>query len=136
MRQLSLAYRPARTGRDSWAGTPGMPGTLDILRAAVDHLGWKEVLFELDIGKSTLSEALGEKNDKRWAGEWTSKVLAMLARRGDEKSREIGRAIFLSLLELMPCFALVDADDEPTDEEIEVAQRVLDKRRRARRRAA
>lgn len=127
MRQLSLAYRPARTGREAWAGTPGMPGVLAALREAVDYLGWEKVVFELDVKKSTLSEAVNEKNDKRWAGEWTFRILAMLALKGEEESARIGRAILEAHVSMMPCFALVDADAIPTAEEIELAKRVLEK---------
>lgn len=83
MGQLALTYRPEYTGHEAWQLQ------LDILRAAVTHLTPKEVLFELGIAKSTLSEALGEKNDKRWAAEWTHVIKAMLSQRYDEVSIEL-----------------------------------------------
>jgi hypothetical protein len=83
MSQLGFRYRPAHEGHEIWLQQ------LETLRAAVAHLEPKNVLFELDISKSTLSEALNEKNDKRWAAEWTHIVKSMLSQRYDELSREL-----------------------------------------------
>lgn len=129
MRQLDLTYRPAHTGHEGWLVL------LEALRSAVAHIGQKDVCYELDVAKSTLSEALGEKNDKRWAGEWTCKVLAMLTQRGDDESKRYGRAIVESVVAMMPCFVVAEADDEPTSEEIEHAERVLAKARKRKRAA-
>lgn len=141
MRQLGLVYRPTYSGDVAWRGVdpkekPG--GLMELLRLAADHLGRKEVTFECDIGKSTLSEAINETNDKRWAGEWICKILAMLAKRGDDKSRQFGEEILSAFVGLMPCFALVEADDGMTDAELEAMERAVarEKSKRKQRRAA
>ena len=81
--QLRLTYSPCTEGGEAWLAQ------LEILRAVVAHLSPKEVLFELNINKSTLSEALSESNDKRWAARWTHVVKAMLARRYDETAVDL-----------------------------------------------
>jgi hypothetical protein len=87
MGQLALTYRPVYAGHEAWQEQ------LEIIRAAVKHLTPKEVLFELDIAKSTLSEALAEQNSKRWAAEWTHILKAMLAQRFDDVSIELLRKL-------------------------------------------
>ncbi|MGN6107265.1 MAG: hypothetical protein ACTHU0_19310 [Kofleriaceae bacterium] len=87
MTQLSLAYRPGHVGREAWSKR------LEAIRAAVSHLGLKEVSFELDVSGSALSDALNERDRKRWAAEWTSVLLAMLQARHDEFSDDLARAI-------------------------------------------
>lgn len=81
--QLSLTYRPAHLGGEAWQRQ------LAVLRSVVDHLGRKEVAFELDVGGSALSDALAERQGsdgrkRRWYAEWTAVVTAMLALRNDE----------------------------------------------------
>lgn len=129
MHQLDLTYAPAHAGHEGWLVV------LEAIRSAVAFLSHKEVCFVLDVSKSTLSEALNERNDKRWAGEWTAKVLRMLTQRGDDESRRLGRAILEAEAAMMPCFVVSDANDEPTPEEIAAAERVLAKVR-GRKRAA
>lgn len=127
MRQLALTYKPSHAGHEGWLIM------LEALRCAVAHLGQKEVCFELDVAKSTLSEALNEKNDKRWAAEWTCKLLAMLTVRGDSDCARLGLSILDALAAMMPCYVVADANDEPTPAEIAAAESVLAK---AKRRAA
>jgi hypothetical protein len=139
MRQLGLVYRPAYSGSEAWRGVdpkekPG--GLLELLKLAADHLGRKEVTFECDVGKTTLSEAINESNDKRWAGEWICKVLAMLAKRGDDESKRLGREILASFVGLMPCFALVDADDGMSDAELDAMERAVAREKAKRRKRA
>jgi hypothetical protein len=81
--QLSLTYRPAHAGAESWQLQ------LEVLRAVVEHLGRKEVAFELDVTGSALGDALHERDRKRWAAEWSHVVKAMLAQRYDDVSREL-----------------------------------------------
>ncbi len=139
MRQLGFIYRPAYTGSEAWRGVdpkekPG--GLIELLKLAADHLGRKEVTFECDVGKTTLSEAINESNDKRWAGEWICKVLAMLAKRGDDESKRLGGEILASFVGLMPCFALVDADEGMTDAELEAMERAVAREKAKRRKRA
>lgn len=127
MTQLDLNYDASHVGSMAWQSL------LEAFRQAVGHLGQKEVCFKLDVAKSTLSEALNERNDKRVAGEWITKVLAMLSFRGDERSAEIGRAMYSAQISLMPRFVLADADDMPTPAEVAYAKQLIAK---AERRAA
>lgn len=102
--QLSISYRPSYTGGEAWQRQ------LIVLRTAVEHLGRKEVAYELDVSGSFLSDAMNERDRKRWAAEWTHVVLAMLCARHDDVSRNLVRQI---------CEALVGATslliDEPID---------------------
>jgi hypothetical protein len=124
MLQLDLSYTPSHAGREGWLLA------LEALRSAVAYLGQKEVCYALDVAKSTLSEALNERNDKRIAGEWICKVAAMLAAKGDDEARRLGRAMYVAMVALMPCFTLADADDVPTAAEIAMAEKVLAKVKR------
>lgn len=87
MSQLAISFDAAWAGREAWQSQ------LDVLRAAVTHLTPKEVLDTIDVAKSTLSEALHERNDKRWAAEWTHVIKAMLAKRYDDVSRDLLRKL-------------------------------------------
>lgn len=87
MSQLAITFDPAWAGREAWQAQ------LEVLRAVVTHLTSKEVLDKIDVAKSTLSEALHERNDKRWAAEWTHVIKAMLARRYDEVSVDLLRKL-------------------------------------------
>ncbi len=134
MRQLPLSYEPSTAGRAGWFVT------LEALRAAVAHLGTKEVIYELNVQKSTFSEALGEREerkagDARWAAEWTYVVLAMLEKRHTDTCDQLARAILESIAAMSSRFVIADASDEPTPEEIAAAERVLAKAK-GRRRAA
>jgi hypothetical protein len=94
--QLSLAYRPAHVGREAWLVQ------LEAIRAAVYHLGHKEVAYELDVAGSYLSDALNERDRKRWAAEWTLVVLAMLEQRRDGVSDALQLRILAASTELSP----------------------------------
>ena len=83
MGQLAIAWSPAYAGNEAWQLQ------LAVLRAAVDHLTPKEVLDVIDVNKSTLSDALHERNEKRWAARWTHIVKAMLSKRYDEVSIDL-----------------------------------------------
>ena len=85
--QCSLVYAPSYSGREAWLAQ------LEVLRAAVIHLTPKEVIDQLDVSKSTLSQSLHEQADKRWAAEWTHVVKAMLAQRYDEVSIDLLRKL-------------------------------------------
>jgi hypothetical protein len=107
---------------------------LSRLSTAVDFLGLKEVAFKLDVAASTLSNAKQDKNDRRWAQEWTLTILEMLADRYDDTANEIARAIVHEQAQITRRFEVVAIDDETTDAEIAAAERVvsrLKKRRRA-----
>lgn len=128
MRQMPLPYRPSTTADEAWRGSPDHPRCmLDILREAADHLERKNVIVELDIAPSTLSDAIKDKNDKRWAGEWIFTILAMLTKRGDEESASLQRQILEAFAALAPAFVIADANDEPSDEWIAETERELAK---------
>ena len=129
MLQLPFAYKPGSAGREAWLAM------LEILRAAVSHLGPKEVQDELDINKTTMSEALNEQRDRRWAAEWTHVVIAMLDRQHAAASNDLIKRLLDAQVALSTRFIVVDASDEPTQAEIEAANRVLAKVK-ARKRAA
>lgn len=120
MRQLSLPC-------EYW------PTLLSALDDAVTYLGLKEVVYKLDVAKSTVCDALHDRNDRRWAQEWTCKVLEMLATRGNGTSDQLAKAILDAQASLTRRFVVVE-DEDVTPEEIAAAERVLSiarKRRRA-----
>lgn len=89
--QLSLTYSPSYVGGKIWEQR------LEILRSAVNHLGLKEVSFALDVSGSMVSDALNERDRKRWAGEWIDVVKQMLLARPAD---EIARKIYQTLVEI------------------------------------
>lgn len=105
-----------------------------VIDNAVHHLGLKEVVFKLNVAKSTVSDALGDKNDRRWAQEWTLVVLEMLVNQYTETSNQYAKAILDAQAALTRRFEVVALDEGPTDAEIEAAERVLAaaKKRKAR----
>src|SRR5690348_1675368 len=105
---------------------------LSRLASAVDFLGLKEVAFRLDVAASTLSNAKQDKNERRWAQEWTLVVLEMLADRYDETANEIARAILDEQAAITRRFAVVLESEEPTPEEIRIAEKVLASRKKRR----
>lgn len=129
MLQLPFAYKPGDAGRESWLAM------LEAVRAAVNYLGPKNVTDEIDINKTTLSEALNEQRDRRWAAEWTHVVIAMLDRQHNAAADELIKRLLDAQVALSTRFIVVDASDEPTASEIEAANRVIAKVK-ARRRAA
>ena len=124
MSQMSLAYED----RTPW------DVLLSALDDAVTHLGLKEVTFTLNVAKSTVCDALKDRNDRRWAQEWTLTVLEMLTDRYSETSNQFAKAILDAQAAVTRRFAVVLSEEEPTPEEIAAAERVLAaaKRRRAR----
>lgn len=124
MRQISMSY----DDRTPWARL------LAALDNAVTHLGLKEVTFKLNVAKSTICDALHDRNDRRWAQEWTLEVLEMLVDRYSETSNQLARAILDEQAAVTRRFEVVAVDDGPTSEEIAAAERVLTaakKRKRA-----
>lgn len=85
--QLGLVYRPSYAGHEAWQLQ------LEVIRAAVIHLTPKEVLDQIDVNKSSLSEALHERNDKRVAAEWIHIIKAMLSQRYDDVSQDLLRKL-------------------------------------------
>ena len=113
MPQLSLVYRAAHVGAESWKVQ------LEVIRAAVAHLGHKEVAYELDVAGSYLSDALNERERKRWAAEWTLVVLAMLEADRSPIADDIARALLESSAALSPF--VLEERKELTAEELAAA---------------
>lgn len=124
MRQLSMSY----DGKETWSQL------LSALDNAVTHLGLKEVVYKLNVAKSTVCDALHDRNDRRWAQEWTLVVLEMLADLYTETGNQLARAILEAQAAATRRFYITD-DDGPTPEEIAAAQRVLDAAKKRRRSA-
>ncbi len=124
MRQLSMSY----DGKETWSQL------LSALDNAVTHLGLKEVVYKLNVAKSTVCDALHDRNDRRWAQEWTLVVLEMLADLYSETGNQLARAILEAQAAATRRFYITD-DDGPTPEEIAAAQRVLDAAKKRRRSA-
>jgi hypothetical protein len=106
-----------------------------VIDNAVHHLGLKEVVFKLNAAKSTVSDALGDKNDRHWRQEWTLTILEMLADRYSETSNQYAKAILDAQAALTRRFEVVAVDDSPSDAEIAAAQRVLDAAKKRKTRA-
>lgn len=104
------------------------------IESAVHHLGLKEVTFRLNVAKSTLCDALKDRNERRWAHEWTLTVLEMLRDQYTDTCNQLAKEILDVEAAITKRYQVVDADEEPTPAEIEAAERVLalaKKRRRA-----
>ncbi len=110
--QVALSFPAAYVGREAWQRQ------LDALRAAVKHIGPKEVAFELDVGGTQISDALNERDRKVWHASWTHVVKAMLASKHDETSQDLLRAIVEADVSATP-FAIID--DAPLTPEEEAA---------------
>lgn len=125
-----FAAAPVSAGRETWEVE------LDALREAVALLTAKEVCFTLDIGPSALSDATAERDRKSWPCRWKHVVCAMLLKRGDEPALDVYRRIVAAPIPDYAPFAVVDSDEDATDEEVAAAERFVEraKRRRARRR--
>jgi len=94
--QMSLAYSPSYTGGESWKNE------LEAIRSAVHYLGLKEVSFALDVSGSAVSDALNERDRKRWAAEWTHVLIAMLVRKGDDIAESMILAIEQARVAITP----------------------------------
>ena len=125
MQQLSLAA-PDLTPWDVLLGR---------IETAVHHLGLKEVVFRLNSAKSTVCDALKDRNDRRWAQEWTVAVLEMLRDEHTDTAAQLSHAILAAQASVTKRFEVVDADNEPTAEELETCDRVNAKLKRRRRAA-
>lgn len=126
MSQASLTFGPAYEGRQAWLAQ------LELLRAAVNHLVAKEVADQLDTNRSTLSEALNEQRDRRWAGEWIHIVKAMLkARREDAVAADLLARISAADMAVTPLLKPL----EMSDEEREDVECFLETRRKRKARA-
>lgn len=109
---------------------PPFEQLLLVLDNAVTYLGLKEVAFKLDIAKSTLCDALKDRNDRRWALEWTVKVLEMLRDQYTETANQFSRSILDIQSAVTRRFEIVAIGDEPTDAEIEAAERMVARTKR------
>jgi hypothetical protein len=118
MGQLALLYPAGYLGRQVFQQR------LEVLRACCQHLGLKEVAFELDCSGSQLSDSLNERDRKRWACEWLDVVKQMLLAKRDEIALDLYR-------QLRSLDAANDPDDEPlTSEEEHALDRAVTKAKR------
>lgn len=125
--QLSIGYEPGYVGADAWRHQ------LEAIRSAVNHLGLKEVSFALDVSGSMLSDALNERDRKRWAAEWTHVVLAMLSRRaGDQIAESLVRLIAETAI--LTTHLALEGEAEISRDELAVAMAAIAKLRRKGRR--
>lgn len=117
--QVALSFPAAYVGREAWNRQ------LDVLRAAVKHLGPKEVAFELDVGGTQIADALNERDRKVWHAAWTHVVKAMLGnKRGDETAAELLRALVDADVSATP-FAITDDVSLTPEEEAAALRREL-----------
>jgi hypothetical protein len=124
MQQLPMAYDDSTP----WTRLRG------IVENAVNHLGQKEVTFKLNIAKSTLTDALRDRNDRGLRLEWTLAVLELLRDQYTEIANQHMLAILDALAVVTRRFEVVAINDGPSDAEIEAAERVIAeaKKRKAR----
>lgn len=122
MAQLALSYDDSTP----WTRLRGL------IENAVNYLGQKEVVFELGIAKSTLSDALHDRNDRGWRHEWTVKVLAMLREQYTDTANEYMRAILEAEAAVTRRFEVVAADSYISPEDEATWARVEAKKRKAR----
>ncbi len=94
--QLSLTYSAPYVGEADWQRQ------LVAIRAAVQYLGLKEVSFALDVSGSMLSDAMNERDRKRWAASWTCVVFRMLAAKSDSIALDLARNIHAAPLDDSP----------------------------------
>lgn len=124
--QLAISYPADYVGKQAWERQR------DALRAAMKHLGAKEVAFKLDTGHTHVSDALNGVERKVWHPHWTHIVKAMLASLHDDMTaREILRAICESEVDYTP-FALRDDDYVSPEDEATWARVEAAKKRKAR----
>lgn len=118
--QLAISFPAEYVGKLAWERQ------LDAIRAAVKHLGPKEVAFTLDVAATQLHDALNERERKHWYAHWTHVLKAMLVAKRDATADEILRAISDADVETTP-FALVDAEPLTAEEESAALRRELAK---------
>ena len=116
--QLALNYSPTYLGREKWRQRA------ELLRAAVNHLGLKEAAFAFDASGSHLSDAINERERKRWAGEWIDIAIEMLTQKSDEIAIDIVRRL-LELWALNTGFAITDDTALTPEEEAAALRREL-----------
>jgi hypothetical protein len=110
--QVALSFPAAYVGREAWNRQ------LDVLRAAVKHLGLKEVAYELDVGGTQLADALNERDRKVWHGHWTHVVKAMLGARRDAMADELLLALVEADVIATPYAITQDVELTPEEENI------------------
>lgn len=115
---------------------PPFEQLLLVIDNAVTYLGLKEVTFKLNVAKSTLCDAIKNRNDRRWAMEWTVEVLEMLREQYTDTANQYAKSILDLQAAVTRRFEVVAADDEPSDEEIAAAERLLTRAKRRRKKAA
>lgn len=117
--QIALSFPAAYVGREAWARQ------LDALRAAIKHIGPKEVAYELDISGTQLADALNERDRKVWHASWTHVVKAMLGnKRGDDTAAELLRAIVEADVSATP-YAITEDEPLTPEEEAGALRREL-----------
>lgn len=102
---------------------------------AVQHLGLKDVTYKLNVAKSTLCDALKDRNDRRWAQEWTLVVLEMLADCYTDTANEFAKAILDAQAVVTRRFEVASKEDAMTDDEIATLERLSAKAKKHRRAA-
>lgn len=118
--QLNLPAPAAYAGGQAWNRQ------LEAIRAAVWHLGAKEVAYELDVSGTNLSDALHERERKHWHAKWTHVLKAMLAgKRGDEIASDLLRAIVEA--DVGAEFTIVNSVELSAEEEVVLLRRELSK---------
>jgi hypothetical protein len=96
-----------------------------VLDNTVSYLGLKEVAFKLDVAKSTLCDAMKDRNDRRWAQEWTLVVLEMLSDQYTDTANQFSKDILDAQARITRRFEVVLSDDEPTAEEVAAAKKLI-----------
>lgn len=118
--QLALSYPASYVGREVWQRQ------LEAIRAAVKHLGPKEVAYELDVGATHLSDSLNERDRKHWHAQWTHVLKSMLVAKNDDVALELLQAIVEADVESTP-YAITDDQELTPEEEIAQLRRELAK---------
>lgn len=113
--QQEIAFSPSWSAGIAWKGDDGLGGQLETIRAAVRHLGPKEVAWELKIDAQRLSDALHERERKNWYARWTHVLKAMLVARRDPTARELLRALVICDVANTP-FEIDEADELSSDD--------------------
>lgn len=117
--QQALTFPASYVGRENW------DRQLEAIRAAVKHLGPKEVAWELSVDGPRLSDALNERDRKVWHAHWTHTLKAMLgSRRDDQVAADLLRTIVEADVASTP-FALTDEIEMTPEEEIAALRREL-----------
>jgi hypothetical protein len=100
---------------------------------AVHYLGVKDVVYKLNAAKSTVSDALGDKNDRHWRQEWTLVVLEMLADRYEDTANQFAKSILDAQAAITRRFEVVSMDDAMTDDEVATLERLTAKAKKQKR---